>query len=145
MTGKELQDWVQLKIPISQAMQFSISEIKTGEVELRIPLAPHRNHKGTAFGGSLYNACVLACYSLAHSDLSASGVSTDQFVISDGKIKYMEPVAGDFEVRVVWRESDREPVLKGLKRKGRVRWNLQAEVFCDFVKCAVFEGRFVLP
>lgn len=145
MTALELEHWVQQKIPISAALQFKISKIQTGEVELQIPLAPHRNHKGTAFGGSLYNACVLACYCLAHFDLSSSAVSTDQFVIADGHIKYLAPVAKDFQVRVVWSAKERDLVLQGMKRKGRVRWDLHAEIFCESVKCAEFDGRFVLP
>lgn len=145
MKTETLETWIHEKIPISSTLQFKIQKVLPGEVELAIPLAPHRNHKGTAFGGSLYNACVLACYCLAHHDLSAAKVSTEQFVIADGHIKYLKPVTQDFEVHVHWPDRDREPVLKSMSLKGRVRWNLRAEVFCEGQKCVEFEGRFVLP
>ncbi len=35
-------------------------------VVLRAPLAPNANHKGTAFGGSLYSLAVLTGWAWAH-------------------------------------------------------------------------------
>lgn len=144
MSLRELEEWIHQKIPVSQSLQFKVIQQSLHKVVLKIPLLPHRNHKGTVFGGSLYNACVLGCYLLAHCDLLTEKISTDEFVISDGNIKYWKPVDQDFEVHVQWNADDLQKVARNYRAKSRARWILKAQVICRGEVCAEFEGRFVL-
>jgi thioesterase domain-containing protein len=138
------QQWIQRKIPALKNFDFSISELAAGQVSLKLPLEPHKNHKGTAFGGSLYNSAVIACYLLAHTELSARGESTDSFVIADGAMKYLKPVPTDFSVHSSWKNEDIETVLSTLRSKKKAHWFLKAEIRCHDVTCAEFQGRFAL-
>lgn len=140
----DLKQWMYDKIPAVKNFEFDIQVIKPGYVSLKVPLQAHINHKGTAFGGSLYNSAVLACYLLVYSELTSIGESSDSFVISDGTMKYIKPVTGDFEVKVGWSQVQLDSVVKALKTKKKARWTLFAEIECGGEKCAEFQGRFVL-
>lgn len=141
---KNLKDWIGIKIPAVRNFEFGIQKIAPGFISLEVPLAAHINHKGTAFGGSLYNSAVLACYLLVYSELTKQNISSDSFVISDGKIKYLKPVAENFQVNVTWESLEVASVVKALRSKKKARWILTANILCKGLTCAVFEGRFVL-
>lgn len=140
----DLKQWMYQKIPAVKNFEFEIQSLKPGFVNLSVPLEAHINHKGTAFGGSLYNSAVLASYLLVYSELTALGKATDSFVISDGTMKYLKPVTQDFEVKVGWSQVQLDSVIKALHSKKKARWTLFAEIFCNSEKCAEFQGRFVL-
>lgn len=140
----DLKQWIYDKIPAVKNFEFEIQTLKPGFVSLKVPLQAHINHKGTAFGGSLYNSAVLACYLLVYSEMTAIGVSSDSFVISEGSMKYIKPVEGDFEVKVGWSQVQLDSMVTALRAKKKARWTLFAEIECSGVKCAEFQGRFVL-
>lgn len=140
----DLKQLIYQKIPAVKNFEFEIQALKPGYVNLKVPLQPHINHKGTAFGGSLYNSAVLASYLLVYSELKNIGESSDSFVISDGSMKYLKPVTGDFEVKVGWSQVQLDSVLKALRTKKKARWTLFVEIDCKGEKCAEFQGRFVL-
>jgi thioesterase domain-containing protein len=141
---EDLKLWIYQKIPAINNFEFEIENLGAGEAILRVPLIAHLNHKGTAFGGSLYNSAVLACYLLVHSEFKNENVASDSFVISDGSMKYLKPVNHDFLVTVNWSKSQREDVLKTLNSKSKARWNLKASITVGEILCAEFNGRFVL-
>ncbi len=144
LASEELKQWIYQKIPAVKNFEFDIQNIKPGYANLKVPLVPHINHKGTAFGGSLYNSAVLACYLLVYSELASLGQSSDSFVISDGTMKYIKPVTADFDVKVGWSQVQLDSVVKALQSKKKARWTLFAEIECNGEKCAEFQGRFVL-
>ena len=144
MTTRELESWVHEKIPISRSLDFRIYELKKTSVVLQVPLSSNRNHKGSVFGGSLYNSCLLACYILAHCELQDQGLSSEAFVVSSAEMKYLKPVLGDFFVRVQWSFEDSALVLQRVKSQKKVRWAFQAQVLWDQKICAEFTGQFVL-
>ncbi len=140
----DLKQLIYEKIPAVRNFEFEIKSVQPGFVSLKVPLKAHINHKGTAFGGSLYNSAVLACYLLVYSELTSMGKSTDSFVISEGAMKYTKPITTDFEVKVSWSQVQLDSVVKALQSKKKARWTLFAEVECNGEKCAEFQGRFVL-
>jgi thioesterase domain-containing protein len=140
----DLKQWIYQNIPALNNFEFEIESLGSDEVILKVPLKAHLNHKGTAFGGSLYNAAVLASYLLVYSEFKAVNVAADSFVISDGSMKYLKPVHQDFLVTVIWPKSQRENVLKTLTSKGKARWVLKASLTVGGLLCAEFNGRFVL-
>ncbi len=139
-----IKSWIQTQIPATRNFEFEVQTLKPSFIQLRIPLASHLNHKGTAFGGSLYNSAVIACYLLVHSELSSRGESSDSFVIADGSMKYLKPVTADFEVKVQWSNVELNNMLTSLHNKQKARWILQAQIECQNQICAEFQGRFVL-
>ena len=67
----------------------------TARVVLRAPLAPNANHKGTAFGGSLFCVAVLTGWAWATRYIAARGLNADA-VIQESTIRYLKPVHGEF-------------------------------------------------
>ena len=52
MTLAELERHLLDTIPLAQAMELRVAGYEAGELRLCAPLAPNRNDKGCAFGGS---------------------------------------------------------------------------------------------
>ncbi len=110
---------------------------------LSAPLKANHNHKGTAFGGSLYNTCVVAAYALVYSKNSAAELD---LVIRDANIHYIGPVDKDFQVIAKIDKDEWAQMMGGLNRKDRARIAVTAHVFnrgenkvlCEFAGDFVF-------
>ena len=132
------------EIPITKHMGLIVLEATEQSVLLQSPLLPNTNHKGTAFGGSVYSAAVLASWMLVSETLKARGFSSDYIVIQDSKIEYLLPVGGDFTAKAHWLDSSgSNKFTDSLKRKGLGRVEVEAQIICDNKLCANFKGRFV--
>jgi len=143
MTPKELQDLFYTEIPITQFMGLTVITSTQNEVILKFRLEENRNHKGTAFGGSQYTACALACYGLFLVGLRTRGFTTNNIVISDGEISYKAPVGDQFQSRASWSAESQKSFFEKLKRKQKSKVSLHAEVSAQGCVCTTFNGDFV--
>lgn len=144
MTPAEMQKLLYKEIPLAQAMQISVMSLEDDCCELKGILLPNKNHKGTAFGGSLYSACALACYSLFLDGLERNKLLTKDVVIGEGNIHYLKAVSGDFRVQAKWpSENKKADFFKALEQKRKARIILLARVFLGAEVCCEFEGTFV--
>lgn len=143
--GKErLQQKVLTNIPILQSLGLKIEELKSDSVILSVPLEANHNHKGTAFGGSLYTCCVSACYALIYAYQLNSGLTDRDLVITEGRISYKKPVDQDFFVECVLASSDWEQVVSSLNSKKPYRLPMKALVYVKKTTIACeFHGEFV--
>lgn len=98
MTPLELENYLHEHIPLSSAMQVSVTEVSLEEVVLGAPLAPNINHRDTVFGGSASALAILAAWSLLHTRLSASGINT-RLVIQRNSMSYEHAIAGYFTAK----------------------------------------------
>lgn len=62
MTPTELTSFLHEQIPLARALSIEIIKADDHEALVMGPLAPNRNHMGTAFGGSLSAVLILSCY-----------------------------------------------------------------------------------
>ncbi len=76
MALTELEKYLHEQIPMSEAMQVSVVEVKSEAVVLSAPLAPNINHRETVFGGSASAVAIVAAWSLLHIRLKSSGISS---------------------------------------------------------------------
>lgn len=83
-------------IPILNSLQFEILSLSLNHCEIKLPLAPHRNHKQSAFGGSIYNASIACCYSLLFYIKNSYDCKNKELVIAKANIAYLKPVTEDF-------------------------------------------------
>lgn len=95
---QELISTLKDKISLYEHLGITVLNISSDEVRFRVSLEKNRNHKGTAFGGSLYATAVLAAYALVLAGLKARSINTENIVIAKGEIEYLRPVDTDFEV-----------------------------------------------
>lgn len=145
MTTKELQDLFFKEIPVSEKMGVQVLTVTSNEIQIKVSLSENKNHKGTAFGGSQYSVCALACYGLFLSSIREFGHNTNNIVIANGSIKYLAPVTTDFIVTASWDSEEKAHFFKVLAEKKKSKVNLVAnilEVHNLEIK-SVFNGEFV--
>jgi thioesterase domain-containing protein len=94
----ELEQYLQVHIPLSRAMSVEVVAIADRAVVLRAPLAPNTNHRATVFGGSASALAILAAWSLLHVRLRAAGIAS-RLVIQRNTMEYQRPITGDFTAR----------------------------------------------
>lgn len=129
--SQKLKDFFVEHLPITQFMGLEVESYDGEELVLTAPLGPNINDKQTAFGGSLYNAAVMACWGLAYLKTQEAGLVCNQ-VVAGGDIKYIAPVRG--RIRAVCKSPGKEEIahfIDHFHRKGRARINLSAEITTD--------------
>lgn len=139
MTPTELTSFLHEQIPLARALSIEIIKANDNEVEVMGPLAPNRNHMGTAFGGSLSAVLILSCYTWLFHRLEQAGFSA-HVLIKEGKTDYLQPVEEDLvAVCLSPEEIHFEKFIESFKRKGMGRITLKAHI----KNACSFEGVFV--
>jgi thioesterase domain-containing protein len=70
MSPATLQAYLHEHIPLTRALAVEVVEVGLQRVQLAAPLAPNRNHRQTAFGGSVASLAMLAGWSWLHARLA---------------------------------------------------------------------------
>jgi len=91
----DLQAYLATHIPLSTAMQVHVAIAEDNHIELRAPLAPNVNHRGTVFGGSIASLATLACWSLLWVR-TRDWEPAPHLVVRRSKIDYDHPAQGEF-------------------------------------------------
>ncbi|WP_415062011.1 YiiD C-terminal domain-containing protein [Bdellovibrio sp.] len=134
------------KIVLYQHLGIEVVKIDSHEVRFKVSLEKNKNHKGTAFGGSLYATGVLASYALVLAGLHERHIPTENIVIAKGEIQYLRPVDTDFEVVCQFSSLEEEDqFFAELNTKGKVRGALATRILgADGVLKATLMGVFVV-
>lgn len=144
MTSDEFQKHAEKMFPLVPHMGLRVKTFLPQDCVLTGTWAQNKNHIGTVFGGSLYCFAALSSYGLIWAALTGRGMMTGNIVISEGDIKYLAPVKGDFEVRCqAPTDSEVEIFFQALAKKGKARLLLTAQVMWNEKVCAVFKGTYV--
>jgi thioesterase domain-containing protein len=134
---------VREQIPLSAAIGVRVLEAGTQRVRIEAPLEPNRNHRSTAFGGSVAALAILAGWALVHTRLSVEG-SSARTVIHESSMRYDAPIQGSFTAICeapapeAWARFTRT-----LARRGRARVRLAVRVECEGRVAARGEGAYV--
>ncbi|MBC7370846.1 MAG: YiiD C-terminal domain-containing protein [Bdellovibrionaceae bacterium] len=145
MTPQELLAKLNRDIPVSKFLGFEFVEATPNRVEIRARLNENINHKGTAFGGSLYTLSVLAAYSLVYLGVECEKIKTNNLVIQKGDIQYMKPVTSDFDIICEFNGVEAyQKFYEDLARWKKVREVIKVRVYCQGVLCAKLDGVFVV-
>lgn len=135
-----LQSILYKEIPLTQSMGIEVFVANEEQVILRAPLAKNINHKGTAFGGSLYSVMTLTGWSMANVLLKSADISAE-VVIQDASIEYLLPVVSDFES--VCLAPDFSRFLLAVKKRKRGRLRLIVEIKIAERVAVRFHGSYV--
>jgi thioesterase domain-containing protein len=137
-----LQQRIDREIALAKPMGVIVESADGERVVLRAPLAPNSNHKGTAFGGSLYALAVLAGWAWASRDLAARELDADA-VIQESNMRFLTPVHGELRASVEIPAADKvEKFHRMLARAGRGRIHLRVDLYHGKILAAVFDGLF---
>lgn len=141
---KKLQDIVTKAIPLTQAMGITVERYTGRDLTILAPLSNNFNHLGTAFGGSLYIACVLSCWGLLYLRLREAGVR-GSIVIRRGGAEYLSPVTGDIlATGMLPSEEAFASFLDTFSVRGKARIPLHAVIESGTGPAVKFEGEFAL-
>ena len=140
-----LQIKISSEIPILKEMGMEIRKVEKNESLIHFPLQPNHNHKGTAFGGSIYAACTAACYALIYSRQIQSQIADRDLVITQGEIKYKKAVKQDFFARAELVEPDWQSLLESLKNRRPEKLMMTCFIYSgsDEINCE-FTAHFAL-
>lgn len=138
-----LQQTLHDRIPLTRAMELTVTDYDGGHLLLSAPLAPNVNDKGTAFGGSLYNIAVLCGWSLLRLKLNEAGLEKKNIVIQEANTRYLLPVTGELQaecrlVPEVWQD-----FLQPLQQRGRARISLNVIIRQQDKAAVEFTGQYV--
>jgi thioesterase domain-containing protein len=143
-----LQGLIEREITLATPMGVIVESANDSMLVLRAPLAPNSNHKGTAFGGSLYSLAVLAGWAWLTRDLATRAVDGDA-VIQESSMRFLRPVDGMLRASVENPAAEEiDKFHKVLARAGRGRIRLRVNVHNARSAhdaqsaAAVFEGLF---
>ena len=141
---RELIERLKTEIPISSVIGLTIDRYENGCLTLSAPLGKNINQQGTAFAGSLNATLTLAGWSLVWLILREANIDAS-IVIQDSGIHYRQPVTTDFKARCCKPDAATlEKMISALRKKGKARIALSAEIRQGGDVAVAFNGRYVV-
>jgi len=121
MRFDELTTYLYEHIPLTRALGLVAQGWDGRTLSLRAPLEPNRNHRGTAFGGSLSALAIVTGWAALHLALGERA-SHLRVVIQRSTLDFEAPVVGEFSAVASVPEGDAwARFLRGLTRRRRAR------------------------
>jgi thioesterase domain-containing protein len=137
-----LQNRIDREIMLAKPMGVVVETADETALILRAPLAPNANHKGTAFGGSLYSLAVLTGWAWITRFLATRQLDA-QAVIQESNMRFLVPVQGEMRACIrIPSAADINKLQKMLLRAGRGRIRLQVDMHQGSTLATVFDGLF---
>jgi thioesterase domain-containing protein len=132
VNSQELVKILSDNIKLYEHLGITVQELNSHRAVFKVSLQKNLNHKGTAFGGSLYATGVMSAYALVLAGLKAYKIPTENIVIAKGSIEYHRPVETDFEVHCAFKNIEQEKSFYSeLQSTGRVKAELQVQILGD--------------
>jgi thioesterase domain-containing protein len=142
-TAQEVQEYLYSNFPLSRAMEVGVRSAGEDGVRLGAPLGANLNHQGTAFGGSISALALLSAWTVVHLGLRDEGMPC-RIVIQRNSVEYLRPVDGDFEALCATPdEAEWERFVDTLRRRGRARIVVRAQLLAGNEVVGTFQGSFV--
>ncbi len=142
--SQKLKDFIKAHLPLAQFMEVDVESYDGQTLVLTAPLDPNINDKKTAFGGSLYNASVLAGWGSVYLITEKAGIKCNQ-VVTKASIEYRAPVHG--VIRATCNAPDEkiiEEFIAKFKEKGRAKMTVQATIECSGKTAVEFEATYAI-
>jgi thioesterase domain-containing protein len=137
-----LQNRIAGEFALAKHIGIVVESADDHAVVLRAPLSPNANHKGTAFGGSLYSVAVLTGWAWVTRYLAARGLAVDA-VIQESNTRFLAPVHGELRASVAAPPKTQiDKFLRMLQRAGRGRIRLRVEIYYGHALATLLEGVF---
>ena len=127
LSATQLQEKIRTTIPLSDTMQFSITELTASSIVVQAPLSPNVNIHGTGFAGSIYSLAVLTGWALVTHIMELQDMVGD-LVVAKAEIKYRRPVTDDILCQCNISEDELRQVTNQFAEKGKSRLALDIEV-----------------
>ena len=142
MSPEALTEYLHRNIPLTAAMQLRVLQCGDGSIELVAPLAPNRNHRDTAFGGSLATLGIVTGWALLQQSLGQEGVEA-RVVVQKSECEFLEPVAEEFFSAGSLPAAEWTRFLDTLSKRGRARITIHSALRCAGREVVRHSGTFV--
>ena len=137
-----LQQRIDREIMLAKPMGVIVESANDLGLVLRAPLAPNANHKGTAFGGSLYSLAVLTGWAWLTRFLATRKLDAEA-VIQESSMRFLAPVHGEMRACIeIPAAADIDKFQKMLVRADRGRIRLQVKMHEGSALATIFDGLF---
>jgi thioesterase domain-containing protein len=137
-----LQERIDREIMLARPMGVIVESADDQSLVLRAPLAPNANHKGTAFGGSLYSLAVLTGWAWLTRFLATRKLDAVA-VIQESSMRFLKPVHGEMRACLeIPAAADIDKFQKMLVRADRGRIRLQVKMHEGSALATIFDGLF---
>jgi len=137
-----LQERIDREIVLARPMGVIVESADDLSLVLRAPLAPNANHKGTAFGGSLYSLAVLTGWAWLTRFLATRKLDAEA-VIQESSMRFLKPVHGEMRACLeIPAAADIDKFQKMLVRADRGRIRLQVKMHEGSALATIFDGLF---
>ncbi len=137
-----LQERIDREIMLAKPMGIIVEAADETALVLCAPLAPNANHKGTAFGGSLYSLAVLTGWAWLTRFLASRKLDAEA-VIQESSMRFLAPVHGDMRACIaIPGAAEIDKFEKMLVRAARGRIRLQVTMHEGARLATVFDGLF---
>jgi thioesterase domain-containing protein len=137
-----LQTRIDREIMLAKPMGVIVETADETALILRAPLAPNANHKGTAFGGSLYSLAVLTGLAWITRFLATRQLDADA-VIQESNMRFLTPVQGEMRACIeIPADADIDKFQRMLVRADRGRIRLLVNIHQGSRLATAFDGLF---
>jgi thioesterase domain-containing protein len=138
-----LQQRIVAEFALARHLGVVVESADDSGLILTAPLAPNANHKGTAFGGSLFSLAVLTGWAWLTRYLACCDIAADA-VIQESSMHYLLPVQGTMRASLMApARLQTEKFRKMLQKARRGRIELSVQIHEDDILATRFEGAFV--
>ncbi len=133
-------------IPLLTAMELSFVDYSEHTLTMEAPLAPNVNNKGTAFGGSIASICLFGGWAVATLGFIDAGIDNTEIVVYKNDMTFERPARGLLTVRARIQPGEFDTLLARLEDgdPGRIRFDIDVEMFHDDQRCATMQGVYVV-
>lgn len=141
----ELQATIEREIPLCAQMGLQVRSFEQECLLVEAPLEPNRNHRGTAFAGSLNALCTAAGWGHVGLLLRRKNLSGG-VVIRRSSIRYLHPVDTPVIVAKSLAVSNAAEsyFLEMFQEKGQAKLDLEVEISCKGETAVSFHGSYVV-
>ena len=137
-----LEETLREEVPLTRHMGLRLEEQGDRKLVVQASLTSNVNIHGTAFGGSLFSICAIACWGALHLSFTRAGLAAHS-VLGRASIDYARPVRGDFEACCeLPGDGSFETFMDRLRQGRRTPLELVAEVREKDRVAAVFRGTY---
>ena len=143
--AEELDEFLRTHLPLARAAGVKVERYTGETLVASAPLDKNINDKGTAFGGSLYNICVIAAWGMTHLKSQELGLKGD-IVVAKGEINYLRPLTTNLVATSI---SPGPELIKrakdGFATRGKAIFTIKVEILDqDNQACVEFEGKYAV-
>ena len=140
-----LPQFLKAHLPIAESLGVSLHSYTASSLALQVPLQPNINDKATVYGGSLYCACLMACWGTVYLKAIEHGIEEPNIVVTQGEIKYYGPVDNDF---IATCDIENAEEFEGFVQKfldtGKSKISLHSYVHINGKDAVKFSGSYAL-